>query len=88
MGSVGSYFYTPAKLEIVEPMAVATSNIPCEIIESTIEQQDIILENELINHFKSHECIQDVMETLDDYAIECKKKQKKRWRDRRRRSLK
>lgn len=91
MGStIASYFYTPTQLEIVEPVCPTNTpeSEPQTQVMSLIDQQEIQLEQELINHFGTHHVdVSEILQTLDDFAVECKKNRKKRWRDRRRHSL-
>lgn len=85
MGSVASYFYTPAQIEVVE--SVCPSNTPePEILTnsnvvSIIDQQEIQLEQELINHFGNHHVdVSGILQTLDDFSIACKKNRKNKKR--------
>jgi len=79
---MGSYWYTPAEVQITCPVNTPETS---QHIATIIEQQDINLERELIEHFNVNGTdVRGIIDALDDFSIACQNNRKKRnKRDRR-----
>lgn len=79
---MGGYWYTPAEVQTTCPTNTPETS---QQITTIIEQQDINLERELIEHFNDTGTdVRGIIEALDDFSIACQNdRRKKKRRDRR-----